>query len=181
MYLWNLLLPSVSLSSGSSSTILSFDHPDFILTGFVFMLSNIVLSFFHGLSLFPLLVHSFFFLECILVHWQASGLVKQTSCQNSQSSCTTVWFVPEPSKSFSVKISQLSWALFPFMASSQGTPPNNFLKISLKVCSPEIQSAKACCFPSQASFRSRDHSSCSYCNPSCQLWLHFPHALHCEQ
>lgn len=53
-------LPAVSIGSGSSRPTLSFDHPDFILTAFVFMLSNIVLPFFHGLSLFPLLVHSFF-------------------------------------------------------------------------------------------------------------------------
>lgn len=83
-------------------------------------------------------------------------------------------------KKFPLKISQLSWAPFPFMAVSQGTVPSNSQKISQSLLSWHPES-KPCCVPPQPSFGSWAQSSCGYFKPSCQPWLHFPVALHSLQ
>lgn len=125
-------------------------------------------------SLFPLLVHSFFVClsslrsSCIS---QARSLPEFLVFLYNRVVCS--WALIK----FPLKISQLSWAPFPFMAVSQGTLPSNSLKISQSLLSWHPES-KSCCFSPQPSFGSWAQSSYGYCNQSCQPWLHFPLAFH---
>lgn len=124
-------------------------------------------------SLFLLLVHSFFvYFSSLRSSWlsQARSLPEFLVFLYNRMVCS--WAL----KKFPLKISQLSWAPFPFMAASQGTLPSNSLKISQSLLSWHPES-KPCCVPPQPSFGSWAQSSCGYCNPSWQLRLHFPLAL----
>lgn len=134
MCLYNLSLPYASLSSFSSRPTFCFDHPDFVATAFILKHCWAILLY---SSFLASLCFRFFYSHVFLWfcswrsswHNQAGLLPEFLVFLYNRMVCS--WAL----KKFSLKISQLSWAPFPFMAASQGTLPSNSLKISQSLLS----------------------------------------------